>query len=100
MTTFYLAVVNEEVLEQFEEDFNQDWSNTNNPLPDTGQIIGPYEVLALKELYMTYGEPQMLINLFTQELGIPMRHNTHISHFADTNGQTISQSKLLITYFI
>ena len=75
--------VNEAQIVRFVDNFNQDWTNVDYSLPISDHMLTPYEVAAMKEMYIKYGDDDMLIELFTKKLHIPLRdRNNQITHIA------------------
>ncbi len=75
-----LEIVNEEKLDQFIDAFEKDWTNTNNALPETHEMLCPYEVLALAAIYKVHGNFRLLKNLYINKIGISMRYHGVITH--------------------
>ena len=90
-----LARLNEKKLVKFMDEFKGDWTNNDNPMPDTGDMISPYEVLSLRKIYMSHGDDQMVVDLFTKDLGIPMRDDhaniTHLPIMSQQNEEILTR---------
>ncbi len=93
-----LSQSNVHKLKKFTTDFNQDLTNLSNILPDFEQIVGPYDVIALKKLYLHHGNMAMLDNIFLTELLIPTRDQCARITAAPLQGMSIIYIYILVDH--
>ncbi len=68
-----MTASNKPHLDKYMRDLSSDLTNTSNVFPDLLQIVTPFDVMALKAMYIKHGYENKIESLFVNDLCIPVR---------------------------